>query len=340
MKNMPNLTICIPTYNRAKFLCDTLESIITQITDDIEIVVTDNASNDNTTEIVKNYQGKCSNIIYYRHEKNVGADLNYLKTVELANGKYCWLFGSDDIMKPGAIDLILNEIKSNYDVYLCGLMLCTYDMKPIAEHLILHDSITNVYDLSKKDSRYEYFENAITTTAFFSFLGSLIVSKEKWEAVHENHQQFIGSLWVHVAKIFGMIEYGLKVKFINTPLLFKRGDNDSFIDKGIARRIGVSIYGYRKIIHHYFGPASMEADHVDRVLKYEWPLSAFIFYKQTSLKNNTKNMVELDKVFIDCYNSNSLQDRYSRYIYKSYIASAIYNFLFNVKYGLKKILKR
>jgi abequosyltransferase len=82
----PLLSICIPTYNRARCLAALLDSIHAQKTDEVEIIVSDKASTDDTRAIVKKYP----DIIYGRSVKNLGFDANVLRAVSLASGKYCW----------------------------------------------------------------------------------------------------------------------------------------------------------------------------------------------------------------------------------------------------------
>ncbi len=69
MKNsLPNikLSICIPTYNRAQFIGGTIQSLISQAGNNVEIVIVDGASTDNTTKVVQGYQQKFKNLVYYR----------------------------------------------------------------------------------------------------------------------------------------------------------------------------------------------------------------------------------------------------------------------------------
>src|ERR1700733_7939997 len=96
------LSICIPTYNRAAFIGKTLESILSQVNESIEIVVMDGASTDDTSEVVASYQSRFKNLVYYRGSTNLGVDRDMATSVELARGAYCWLMSSDDLVKPGA----------------------------------------------------------------------------------------------------------------------------------------------------------------------------------------------------------------------------------------------
>ena len=92
------LSICVPTYNFGEFIGETLESIIGQQTsDEVEIVVGDGGSTDNTAEVVKRYQAYFPRLTYHNFGKKSGIDLDLSKTVELARGDYCWLMSSDDV---------------------------------------------------------------------------------------------------------------------------------------------------------------------------------------------------------------------------------------------------
>ena len=109
---MISLSICIPTYNRAHYLKETLQAFLNQIKDkdNIEIVISDNASCDGTYNLVKEFREKFKIIKYYRNERNLGLDLNVLRCVEKAKGEYCWLFSDDDLPLPGVVDYVLKAI--------------------------------------------------------------------------------------------------------------------------------------------------------------------------------------------------------------------------------------
>ena len=92
------LSVCIPTYNRGEFIGQTIQSIIdaAEGIDVTEIAVSDNSSNDNTREVIEYSRRKFPNLTYFCWDKNMGADRNFLKVVEIASGEYCWFMGSDD----------------------------------------------------------------------------------------------------------------------------------------------------------------------------------------------------------------------------------------------------
>jgi abequosyltransferase len=106
------LSICIPTFNRARFLKRTLDSIFSQTVEtDIELFISDNASTDNTEEIVAEYRTLRHSIRYVRNSTNLGPDVNVARCFEAATGRYVMVFGDDDILLPGSLDLVLRLIK-------------------------------------------------------------------------------------------------------------------------------------------------------------------------------------------------------------------------------------
>jgi len=96
----PLVSIGIPVYNGAKYLKETLDSILSQTFTDFEVIVSDNASTDSTREIVESYAAKDSRIRYYRNAENIGAAPNYNRTFELSRGKYFRWHAHDDLIAP------------------------------------------------------------------------------------------------------------------------------------------------------------------------------------------------------------------------------------------------
>lgn len=110
---VPILTIAIPTYNREFFLDRCLKYIHLQIKDlPIEIIVSDNASTDNTAEIVNKYIIDGLPIRYIKNEKNLGADLNIIQCYKEAKGKYVVAFGDDDFFLDQSLSKLINVLSN------------------------------------------------------------------------------------------------------------------------------------------------------------------------------------------------------------------------------------
>lgn len=123
LQKRPILSICISTYNREKWLALNLRNLFNLISrpnEEIEIVVCDNASTDNTSDVVQPYLAR-QDFRYYRNAINVGMLGNLRVTAHHARGQYIWILGDDDLVKPGGIENILEVIRLNPNLALVYL---------------------------------------------------------------------------------------------------------------------------------------------------------------------------------------------------------------------------
>lgn len=114
------LTVVIPTYNRAETLRTTLSFVIPQVLahkDEVHIYISDNASTDNTKEVVKEIMSENPDVItYFCQEKNLTASPNFNDAVHRVNSEYVYLLSDDDIIVPECISFMLKCIKENVDI--------------------------------------------------------------------------------------------------------------------------------------------------------------------------------------------------------------------------------
>lgn len=99
------VSIMIPTYNAAGTIRQTLESILRQSYTNMEIVIVDNASTDNTVEIARQYNDLRLKTIV--NETNIGAESNFNKCIELAQGDYIAIYHADDVYET---DMVAKEV--------------------------------------------------------------------------------------------------------------------------------------------------------------------------------------------------------------------------------------
>lgn len=120
------LSVCIPTYNRAGFLKNSLESLYRQLDgnnqNSVEILVSNNCSTDDTDSLVHSYLDKGMPIAYFKNKENIGPDRNFLQCIYKARGKYVLLLGDDDLLLDGSINTLIQILsKNDYGVvYLSG----------------------------------------------------------------------------------------------------------------------------------------------------------------------------------------------------------------------------
>ena len=94
----PRVSICIPTYNAAKTIHETLVSLLNQTYSDFKIYIVDNASMDDTLAVAESMADP--RIQIHRHDVNVGGEGNFNRCIQLAQGEYTAIFHADDIYEP------------------------------------------------------------------------------------------------------------------------------------------------------------------------------------------------------------------------------------------------
>jgi glycosyltransferase involved in cell wall biosynthesis len=99
--DLPLVCICVPTYNAAASIRETLESILAQTYLNLTIHVSDNASTDETLKIVESISDR--RISLYRHDVNIGGEGNFNRCIQYAAGKYTAIFHADDIYEPDMV---------------------------------------------------------------------------------------------------------------------------------------------------------------------------------------------------------------------------------------------
>ena len=100
MQSIPRVSIGMPVYNGGQFLEQALDSILAQDFTDFELIISDNASTDDTESICRRYSTRDGRIRYYRNKQNMGAAWNYNRLVELGRGQYFRWAAHDDIWAP------------------------------------------------------------------------------------------------------------------------------------------------------------------------------------------------------------------------------------------------
>lgn len=109
--NNIDISICIPTYNRAPQLVQCINNVLQCKSNNIEVVVSDNHSTDNSEiEIGKI---KDTRLKYFKNNENLGFDANILKLIEHACGTFLYFLSDEDSINPDSLDWILKKLSNN-----------------------------------------------------------------------------------------------------------------------------------------------------------------------------------------------------------------------------------
>jgi glycosyltransferase involved in cell wall biosynthesis len=112
--DLPLVCICVPTYNSAGTVRESLESILDQTYGNLVIHVSDNASTDDTLKVIESMADPRINI--HRQEVNTGAEKNFTRCIQLATGKYAAIFHADDIYEPNMVTKQVEFLENSADV--------------------------------------------------------------------------------------------------------------------------------------------------------------------------------------------------------------------------------
>src|SRR5437763_13803279 len=96
---MIEISVVIPSYNMAPFVSSTIESVLTQESSDVEVIVVDDGSQDNTAEVVKPYLDR----IVYQYQPNRGVAEARNHGIDLARGRYIRFLDADDVLYPASL---------------------------------------------------------------------------------------------------------------------------------------------------------------------------------------------------------------------------------------------
>lgn len=238
-------SFCIPTRNRARFITQCLDSILSQAGDDVEIIVIDGASTDETSEIIKSYQGQFQRISYIRRNECVGVDRDIALSVEMARGEYCWLMSDDDKLEPNALEYVRDSLRKHGTLTGISANINAYD-RTFSYRIKAVPSVSG--DNLRTDRLYTDRELCFSMLGVhFGFLSGQIVNRSVWNfAIRDRALDDYYNAWFLVYVIGRMLEIDApRWLYVHEPLISYRSGNDSF-----ASRLG--IYGRQKITHMAF----------------------------------------------------------------------------------------
>lgn len=130
MNNSPKVSVIIPTYNRAHLIERSINSVLHQTFDDLELIVVDDASTDNTSSVISKITDK--RLRYFRNEKNIGPSKSRNKGIELAKGELIAFQDSDDEWCRDKLEKqinLLNSSSSEAAAVYCGMEFFNFETR-------------------------------------------------------------------------------------------------------------------------------------------------------------------------------------------------------------------
>lgn len=211
------LTIAITTRNRATFIGETLDSILPQLTAEVELLVLDGASTDNTPEVIAQYQHRCPALRYVRLHANNGPDRDFNNSVEMSSAEYCWLMTDDDLLHPEAVRAVLGAIDQDEpSLIIVNAEVRNADLSKVLEPRRLSTLRDESFDGAERERLF------VRTASYLSFIGAVVIKRRVW--LERDRESYFGSLFVHFGVIFQHALPGT-ARIIAEPLISIRYGN-------------------------------------------------------------------------------------------------------------------
>ncbi len=214
------LSICIGTYNRAAFIGAALDSILSQVTDECEIVISDNASTDGTEEVVAQYAQRFKGVHYFKQDENRGFDQNFDRAVELARGEYCWLMADDDVLKPGAIATVLDALRRDLSLIVVNVEARSFDLSRVLQCRWLAFESDRVYPPEQMELLF------VEANPVLKFVGCVIIKRAIWSA--RERQRYYGTWFVFLAVIFQERLPGDTLVIAEPLIVYRKGNQITY----------------------------------------------------------------------------------------------------------------
>jgi abequosyltransferase len=237
----PLLSICIPTYNRRPYLEKTVSAIISDPcfgSDDVELVISDNASSDDTRKVIEDLAEKNPRIRYFRNDENIH-DRNFPKSIELAKGTYRKLLNDTAVPRPGVILRILGLVNENLEnktpiVFLNG----------------------NIARLKKDLYQCRDFDSFINVMSFWTtWIGAFGVWEQDLETLGDLYQGCELSLW-QTTTLFKLISLKKSAIVYNAPSFDVQETGKKDLSYGLIKVFGEN---YLSILAKYLGDGEIGA---------------------------------------------------------------------------------
>ncbi|MHA4894104.1 glycosyltransferase family 2 protein [Pedobacter sp. PWIIR3] len=228
------LTVGIPTFNGEAYLIQAIESVLTQLNEsnssDIEILISDNASTDQTELLVNKFVTAYPNIVrYHKNEVNVGFDRNVDNLFKMATGRYVEILGDDDYLENHTIDEILKVIRRDEGY---GFLLLNVGFLNISTNTEL------AANLMESDQQFQDKDDFFKWSKWrTSAISSIIIRRMDWLSV--NLDSYMGNQWIHISALLEVIAINAKAYAFSKKMITVRVGNARWSNNGNQLKLGL-----------------------------------------------------------------------------------------------------
>lgn len=242
---LPLVSVCIPVYNGEKYIKYTIDSVLKQTYKNIEIIISDNCSTDNTVKIIESYDDK--RIKLFKNQNNIGVLRNSNRCVQLSSGDYIKFVYADDIIHENTIEEMVTVMEANPEISLSSVNFCHIDK----ENNIISKSI-----LKLDSGRYEgtlFFKQLVINGNIIGCPSGVMIRKHKLNitGLFSDELRYMADydMWIRLCKVGDYY-------FINKDYMYFRIQSESLTNHNIASIKRVSDFYY--LLNKYLDNANFK----------------------------------------------------------------------------------
>lgn len=248
------LSLCLLAYRRADTLRDMLDSLAPQLTEECEVVIAEDPSDESEriAQIVNEFRTRFAAVRHERNPERLSFDRNFLKATSLATGEWCWMLSDDDIVEPGGVAAVRAAVDASPGLTGLTLSHIAYD------HLLQ----SRIYQRPFLEPGTRIFDDAgevcLRLLDRLGFLSATVLRRSVLqEALADGrHEAFLGSGYVQLWCLLRMAQLRPHWLAVAERCVGWRADNDSFNERGQMGRLRMDVEGYSRIVADLFGENS------------------------------------------------------------------------------------
>jgi Glycosyl transferase family 2. len=252
------LSICVPNYNRIEKLKRLLYKAIDQIQREhlesiVSICVSDDYSEINPVDEIRIIQKEHPNvnIRFRRNNRNEGMDFNFISSVIMADTKYCWIVGNDDLFENNGIRDAVELLRTYLDVDFIVSPFDTVDdtgrYMGTVWPLLNKEEI--LYTLTDSSRICEFLLTVAHNSGVFGFLSNVIVKRDNWVTRKNRFSEQIGSIFIQMYINIDTMLCGCRYLFTDRKLIVNQ--SDSITNLGVDRMSKI-LFGLDDVVEYFF----------------------------------------------------------------------------------------
>lgn len=186
-------------------------------------MIVDGASTDSTPDVVRGLSERHPELRYFREPVNSGVDQDYDRCVGYATGDYCWLMTDDDLLRPGAVDLVLACLVADEpDLLVVEAEVRDADLDQVLGTRLQHLPPNKSYGDGRAADVFRDLGSHL------SFIGCVVIRRSLW--LSRDRASYYGSLFIHVGVVFQQPPLE-RVSVITSPLVTIRYGNAMWLPR-------------------------------------------------------------------------------------------------------------